>query len=290
MHEEKTISLIRLLDDPDPEIILAVEQAILELGLEAIPHLEKAWETSMSEEIHTRIENLIHRIQFNHLKDELTGWLARENPDLLEGVVLIARHQYPDLRVDDLMQKLQQIRFDLWIELNEEQTALEKVRILNHVLFDVYKFSGNTANYYSPQNSCINQVLETRKGNPILLAVVYLTVGQMAGLPLYGVNLPLNFVTGYADSPRVVPPDPHLPILFYINPFSRGNLFSRAEIDFFLEEHKIAPRSEFFQPCPNQVIVRRILSNLIVSYEKLGYLDKAREMNDLLTLFPQEEA
>jgi regulator of sirC expression with transglutaminase-like and TPR domain len=287
MYDEKARSLLRLLDDPDPEISNTVENALIELGIEVIPTLESAWENSMNEDYHTRLENLIHLIQFNFVKDGLNQWIHSSEPDLLEGVVWVCRHQYPDLKPEDILQKLHQIRFDLWIELNEEQTALEKIKTLNRLFFDVYKFSGNASNYYSPKNSYINQVIETRKGNPILLTVVYICVARLAGIPIYGVNLPLNFVAGYADTTEIVSPSPELAILFYINPFSKGGLFSKAEIDIFLEEHKIEPRPEFYQACSHAIIVKRIISNLILSYEKLGYVDKIKELNQLISLFQE---
>ena len=72
---------------------------------------------------------------------------------MLEGVYLIAKYQYPDLRFEDVREKIEIVKKDVWLELNENLTALEKVKILNHIIFDIHKFSLNNANFYSPQNS-----------------------------------------------------------------------------------------------------------------------------------------
>ena len=122
-----------------------------------------------------------------------------EQNDLLRGVFLISRYQYPDLEIKEMEISLDRIIKDVWLELNNNLTALEKVRILNHIIYDVHGFTKNTKNFYSPQNSFINQVLETGKGNPISLAVVYIIIAQRLNLPVYGVNLPKNFILAYRD-------------------------------------------------------------------------------------------
>jgi regulator of sirC expression with transglutaminase-like and TPR domain len=188
--------------------------------------------------------------------------------------------------MDEILNPLEKIKHDAWIEINENLTALEKVRILNHIIYDVHKFSGNTTNYYSPQNSFINQVMLSKKGNPISLAIIYAVVAQKLGLPIYGVNLPKNFILAYKDefSELLYPDAKNENILFYINPFSRGAVLGRKEIDFFLKQQNITPDPMFYQPCSNLEIIQRLLLNLIYAYEKMGYEQKIKELKDLLKI------
>jgi hypothetical protein len=72
--------------------------------------------------------------------------------------------------------------------------------------------------------------------------------------------------------------------LFYVNPFSKGSIFGKAEVDAFLKQLKLEPRALFYEPCSNKEIIKRLLRNLIASYEKLGYPDKSKELKLLLDI------
>jgi hypothetical protein len=78
-------------------------------------------------------------------------------------------------------------------------------------------------------------------------------------------------------------------VLFYINPFSRGTIFNRKEIEQFLAELKLEPRASFFEPCDNIAIVKRIITNLIYAYEKSGYPDKVEELKLLFKCLEADE-
>ena len=154
------------------------------------------------------------------------------------------------------------------------------------MIFDLYKFTRNTHNFYSPQNSFINQVLETKKGNPISLAIVYMAVAYKLGLPIYGVNLPKNFILAYKDDLRHYDAsDESEDILFYINPYNKGAILGKKEIDYFINQHKFKADKSYYIPCDNQAIVVRLINNLILSYEKLGFKDKIERLNEILRIF-----
>ena len=79
-------------------------------------------------------------------------------------------------------------------------------------------------------------------------------------------------------------PDGDIKVLFYVNPFSRGAVFSKREVDDFLKQLDIEPKPEYYLPCSNVEIMQRVLNNLIYSYQKLGYSDKVEELKELKRL------
>lgn len=274
-------ALINLLDDPDNIVYKAVSEKITEKGLEAIPSLEKAWETSVDQEIQQKIEDLIQFIQFRYISNEIRIWAKDKENGILYGAYLIARYQYPDLYFSEIEEHIELLRKDVWLEINDNLTAMEKVRIMNHILFVKHKFNRNSSNFYSPRNSFINQVLESKRGNPISLSVIYASVAEKLGFPIAGVNLPLNYILAWKDP--FYEDDPN-GVLFYINPYRRGAILSKKDIEHFLKQQKLDPRPEYFKPCSNLTTAERILRNLIFSYEKLGYTDKVEEVNKLLRI------
>jgi regulator of sirC expression with transglutaminase-like and TPR domain len=126
-------------------------------------------------------------------------------------------------------------------------------------------------------------VLEAKKGNPLLLSILYSILAQGLNIPIFGVNLPEHFILAYRDEmAEMMEPGEEEPILFYINPFSRGAVFSRREIDDFLKQLKLDPIRSFYETCSNVDIIRRQIRNLIIAYEKLGYPNKVEDLKRLL--------
>ena len=285
MSLKEVIALITLLDDPDEVIYSQVKDRFVILGPPAIPHLETAWENSFDAIMQKRIEIIIHTIQFEILQKALKKWAIEEQEDLLKGILILSRYQYPDLNETKIRKDLDQIKQEVWLELNDDLTAIEKVKVLNHILFEVHQFSGNITNYHAPQNSFINNVLESKKGNPLMLSVLYMLICKELNIPIYGINLPQHFVLAYLnDNANLIDVNNKTlsnNILFYINPFSKGLIFNQKDIDQFLKQLNLEPEAKYYIPCSNIEIVKRSLNNLIFSYEKLGYLEKVDELKGL---------
>ncbi|MBL7848262.1 MAG: transglutaminase family protein [Cyclobacteriaceae bacterium] len=273
MDEKELKALISLLDDEDKQVSAHVEEKIRSLGTQAIPFLEKEWETNFSPALQSRIESIIHDLQFDLLKERLLGWYNGPSKDLLEGMWIVATIQYPDLDLEKLKQELEQIYYETWLEFRADLHPMDQIKVVNGVLFNKLRFGANTKNFHSPGNSMINIVLETRKGNPITLCVIYMLVAQKLKLPVFGVNLPNLFILTYKDAQNTP---------FYINAFNRGLIFTRQDIENYINELHLVPQNSFFEPCDNLEIIRRALRNLIMSFEKMGEHAKAEEVKLLL--------
>lgn len=286
MSREEIQALIQLLDDPSEEVSQTVTRNLLDQGSDILPDLEAAWEGSIDIDHQERLINLIQEIQQKTSHQMMKEWIRSGASDLLTGVYILARYQYPDLEYQEIEDPLEKIIRDVWLELNNNLTALEKVRILNHILFEVNGFSRNSSDFYSPRNSFINQVLETRKGNPISLAVVYSVIAQRLGLPIYGVNLPKNFILAYKDEmvSGIDFEELSEDILFYINPYNKGSVLGRKEIDYFLKQQGIQPQPSHYLPCTNTEIIIRMLHNLINAFRRTGQEEKARQFAEILDM------
>lgn len=288
ISKKEVSALVRLLDDPDESVYSHVKNRFLSLGPPVIPHLESAWETAYDIILQKRIEQVIHDIQFEILTREFKNWATTESEDLLKGLLLVARYQYPELNEEKIRAEISKITKDVWLELNEDLTALEKIKIINHIIFDVHNFNGSSiTTYYSPQNSFFNCLLETKKGNPVMLSCLYILVAQELKIPVYGVNLPEHFICAYMDEDKNLvnlsnEEATREHILFYINPFRKGIIFQHSDIDDFIKQLKLDPQPSFYTPCSHVEIVVRVIRNLIFSFEKLGHTEKVNELNALL--------
>ncbi len=276
-------ALISLLDEPSNPVYDKIREKVLVYGLEAIPYLENAWDNSFNNNIQQRVEEIIHSIQVADLKQELKNWKEHDRINLLKGFYLITKFQYPDLNIAVIEEKIEKIKKDIWLELNSNLTALEKVKVLNHIIFDVYKFSGNKSNVDSLQNLFINSLLEVKKGNHLTIGMLYIIVSQKLGMPVFGVNLPQHFILAYVDEiqeERVSAPNEN-DVLFYLNPFNKGAVFTQREIELFIKHLKLKPLPLYFKPCDNLAIIKRLVETIIASYNKIGQPEKAQELKSI---------
>ena len=290
LENKELNALVHLLDEPDEKVFDSIREKIHSYGKEAIPYLEKALEISFDTFIQERAGDIIRNIQQEELHVEFTNWIHTGSSDLLKGYLLVTRSQYPELEEEALTIRVEQMKMDAWLELNDNLTALENIKVLNHIIYHVHNFDGNKMNLFAPQNFYLNTFLETRKGSALSLGILYIILAQKLSIPVYGVNLPQHFILGYvsdmvADVPSMED------VLFYINPFNKGAVFTKREIELFIQQLKINPDRTYFAPCSNIDIIKRLIGNLIYSYTQLGYPDKIEDLEKLLKLTenPSEE-
>lgn len=154
------------------------------------------------------------------------------------------------------------------------------LQALNHHFFTELKFSGTVKNYYHPENSFLNRVLDLRQGIPISLSAIYLEVGWRLGLPLWGINLPGHFIVGYG--PVVAP--------IYIDVFGQGRFLREDECVAIAQERLSNPqqiKERYLKPAGKKTILFRMLMNLKQIYVGLENWELAYRVVDLmLTIGP----
>lgn len=273
LEDKNLIALVSLLSDDDNEVLNHVEKQILTLGGTLIPYLESEWGNNFNPNVQKRIEDLIHVLQFGQVKERILEWKNSEKRDLLEGFWIVATYQYPDLELEKLKAELEQLFYEVWVEIKiTEDLPFDKVKAFNAAFFNKLKFTANTKNFHSVNNSMINLVLETRKGNPISLCVIYMLIAQKLKMPVWGVNLPNLFILTY-KTPE---------LQFYINAFNKGLIFTKDDISNYIAHLHLKENDIFFEPCNNLDIIRRVLRNMMVSYDKVENQEKLDEVKQMI--------
>lgn len=276
MSESEINALVYLLDDEDSEVASLVEEKLRSLGGKVIPFLEDRWDnTSFSLVTQKKIEDIIHELQYSIFFDRMITWRNQGGLTILEGMWIIATYQYPELTLEKLQQEIDQLYYDVWMEMRDDMHPMDKIRTLNAVFFGKHKFGANTKQFHAITNSMLNVVLESKKGNPISLCAIYMLIAQKLGLPIYGVNLPNLFILTYQQEKTQ----------FYINVFNKGLVFSKVDIDNYIAQLNIPMNEIFYKPCDNFDIIRRVLRNIIVAFEKIGDQANVKEIQRVLDEF-----
>ena len=263
MTQKETESLIRLLDDPDKMVYKAVRKRILAEGANILPDLTKAWQDAKATGnggslLMSRFEALVPLLQNNLVVSQIEQWTSKPD-DLRQIAWLVSRLEdfALDRQVFDDALNAFKAMFPPYNPANF--TPLEQVRMFNNVFFNKMGFRPvANSDYYNPQNCIPYKVMLNKIGNPVSLAMIYMILADELGLPVYGVNLPKNFILAYSEDQRRAS--------FYINPMSMGVMFEKPEIDRFLQEIKLKPEQQFYAPCDALTIVKRLLCRLELSY------------------------
>lgn len=283
MQENKEISaLFHLIDDPDEEVFNTVSEKIVSLGRAIIPNLEHLWENSLNEEVQGRIESLIHKLHFRDLIKDFDNW-KNGSGELLQGVMLVAKYQYPEMFSTATLQEIEKIRRNIWLELNSYLTPLEQINVVTGILYNYYKLKGAEVAYDIPEDFFLNKVLEAKKGNAITNGILYVILCELLDLPVKAINIPKQFILGYFEVDYNNPnPAGNIgqKIKFYIDPLN-GQIYTHKDVENYFKRISVPPTPTYFKQLNNKRIIQYLLEELSKCFDD----DKNRyKQNDLLFL------
>lgn len=196
----------------------------------------------------------------------------------MEGYILFTRYQYPSLKVEVIKEDVARLRRDIWIEINENLTALEKIKVLNHILFDHYKFTIPDRKESEAKYLFINYLLETKTGYSISLGILYTLLAQSLGMPLVGLLLPgERYFMAWIETAT----EGSSEIRFCINPENHGGVFTKEELAMLLKRLKFPTQENYFIPLPPNAIIAKMFEMLSYLYIASGDSQKLDEINRL---------
>lgn len=285
MQSSKEISaLLRLIDDPDDEVYDTVAEKLVHYGKEIIPNLEQLWETIGDETVQERIEQLIHRVHFQDLQQEFLEWSKAKQPELLRGAILIAKFQFPDLNVPSILSKFDQMRRNVWLELNNYLTPLEQINVFNSILYSFYKLQGHELTDRDPKYFFINQVLENKQGNAYSIGILFLALCEVLDIPLFAVEIPRQFIFAYIDTLHSffsLDKKGSQQIQFYVDPLN-GMVYTQKDVETYLKKINAPNKESYFTPMLTRQIIFKMMEELALCYRYRREESKAEEIEQLM--------
>lgn len=189
--------------------------------------------------------------------------------------LLIAAEEYGALDVDGYLAQLDELAADFRDQQLSHGDVLADCEALSEFLFRSGKFTGNSASYYDPRNSFLNEVLDTGKGIPITLSLVLMETGRRLGLPLRGVALPGHFIVSATDCGESL----------LLDPFNKGKVITEADCARIVGDLTGGSFDRaMLGEVSNGQIVTRMLQNLKGIYFKSSELDRALRVIERLRI------
>jgi regulator of sirC expression with transglutaminase-like and TPR domain len=271
LNETALRSLVALLDDEDPRSLELVRRHLLDVGVTAIPFLEEARSAS-APELAARLDEMATELRFQDLKAEFEQLARQRVPDLEKGALLVSRFVRPGADADVYARWLDRVAAAIGEELADDATTEEATRRLSAHLFQSMGFAGNEANYYDPDNSCLTRVIDTRRGIPVTLSILYLLVAKRLRMAIFGVGTPGHFLLGYRHDGEVR----------YLDTFRAGQPLDASEVRRMLVRNGYEYRPEYLKPCGPREILLRMMRNLLSIYQKTGDASRAERLSVLV--------
>jgi regulator of sirC expression with transglutaminase-like and TPR domain len=275
-------TLLTLIDDHDEEVYFAVRDKLIETGPAILPVLEYALSSSTNLLHYERLEQIIIQLKLTRLVDKTANWANSEDKTLLDGWILASTIHHPTIIPEKIDLLIQKIVRDIWIELNDSLTSLEKVSIVNHVFFQIYQFEINSSDIYAPENCLVNNLLVSRKGNLISLSTLYCIIAKKLNLPIHPIGVGQYIILGYYEPQisREVYGENADPYLFYINMEHKGAIIGAKELEYVVHENR--EKLEHTASLDDATVIKRLLVLLKQCYQINGNEEKRQIAAKLL--------
>ena len=269
LSESQRAALLKLLTDDDIAVYHTIRGKILSYGPSAGDWLRP--HTLSSDPVLRRRANEL--VQFLCKQDADNRFLAfclnqGEDLDIEEGAWLLSQTQYPDINLAAYQALFDSYAADLRERIELGASPESTLASINQYLFTELGFLGNEANYYDPDNSYLNRVVDRRTGNPISLCLVYLFIARRLRLPIVGIGMPGHFLIRFQSSTGEL----------FIDAFNRGKLLRKADCIKYLLHTSHGFQESYLAPVSPRRVLLRVCSNLHQIYAQLELTDESSRL------------
>lgn len=278
-------ALISLLDDQDELVFVSVKEKLFSLGSVVLPKLEESLSTANSIEHVKKLEEIISHLKKEILLDRMKDWISSENRTLIDGWLLVSSIHHPTISKEKIENSIQKIYREVWLEVTESMTSLEKVAVINHILFKINGFDISNSDNPNVDSIILDKLLFSKIGNVYSLTVLYLIIARNLHLDLIPIMLANKLLLVYEDNLAAslafgTSTDKYL---FYINVAHRGSVISPKEVQFLYDKSqkygKVVTRIE-----TDLSLIKKLLNLMYLIYTNEGDQEKLLLTEDLLAL------
>jgi regulator of sirC expression with transglutaminase-like and TPR domain len=253
--------MIVLLEDPDPEIHLSVADHMAKLGESAVPIIDEFRAKNRNQAIAKILSTVLHKITFPSIEQDFLTMLdlgLRDLYDLEKAMFLLSRIADPTLRTENYSRRLSTMSQEMWADTHFAESGLDESRIALDYIFSRYGLKGPEGERHSSSNIYIHNVLDTKRGIPLSLALVTLFVTNRINIPLLGINFPFHFLLATDRDGTIL----------YFDPTNAERLLTRSECDQFLQLNGLIPSDSYYSVASPTDMLARSMRNLLAAYQE----------------------
>lgn len=275
--DSEIISLMSLMDDPDTMVRGAVRGRLLSRGEYAIEQLENLVKEGISEEKRLFYLEYIEDLKEEIINEKIVSYLKSPDPLLPDGLFLISKSIDNSLNEFDFYDSVEKLADEISVELSDEKTAIENVKIFNFIFFRRLGFKHCDTLVQNEDSALINTVFESRSGNPVAISLIYFLLSRSVGLPIFPLCFPGGFVPVYMDKESN--------ILFYLNIFKGGAIFLEDSLKQFFDGIGLVYSEESLKIEQDRALVSIYAELLNYLYKSQNNSRLSEKMERILNIF-----
>lgn len=219
--------------------------------------------------------------EFNPFVAEWFSFVKNPNFNLVEKCLKFAQLvEYPDLKVDEYIQKINRIGMSLKESINDVKNPTYLISMLNEHLFENLGFSGDDNDYFNPKNNFLNEVIDKKSGLPITISILYVEIAKFVGLDLKIVGFPGHILVKYNEE-------------MILDPFYDGRLLDIDDLQEILDTNfdgQLEFKPEFLDEINSEQILLRMTRNLKNSFIQSFVYEKALLCTNMILSVEPESA
>ena len=252
-------SLVVLFDDRDTVVTELVNSRLASYGPDVVRSLRNLSERRSDPALKALIAERAGALNTEFKLADFQDFTTRTpGPlSLFEGSWIISSMLDPTLvreRYEELFFRCSQ---EYLAEGSDQRTGVENIRILNHIFFHRLKFTLFDVQLRDPRYAMLGDALQSRGGNPFVLAFIYLMICQVSGLPVELICFPGGFIPVYVEGGKV---------LFYINIYRGGDIFLKDRLNIFLKATGLKIDESAFRRRDESAMLTLYLESLLYIY------------------------
>ncbi|MBR2082861.1 MAG: hypothetical protein IJ876_07675 [Elusimicrobiaceae bacterium] len=253
-------ALFKLLETESDQYGPLLKQA-LSSAIKANPdEVQRTLQEEFATSAPRNVMKMLEEICWDDLARALAAFNAKINPDLEEGLMLLAKFTSPTTARGDLNIPLDEMARELRPALVNATDYPEIISTLGHFIFKLKSFS-TAAALSDIRDLSFPRFLTKKQGSCLTVSCLYLCLGQRFGLEMDLVDLAGRLLIHMRDNSNQ--------ISYLIDPLDNGKMLNEEDCRQYIRARGLEDSKDLFQPLSSRLIVRRFIANMIYILNKL---------------------
>ncbi|HLS71489.1 MAG TPA: transglutaminase family protein [Chitinophagaceae bacterium] len=261
--DKRLEAIIYLLEDNDEGVFKEAEKALYAYGIDVLPSLEYVYNQSENLIIKERLGIIMQDFRFKEIFNDFQNWSRKENPNLIEASFLISRWMDNSIEKERFYTIFNQIKINVWLEVNNTLTAFEQIYLINSIFYNYYNFKlfpeGGFLSY-NPFHLMLEGV-----GNKYSLALLYIAICETLDIPIFVLNIPDLLLMGYFDNLLHFyqkDGEKNIQIAHYIDP-EDGVIHGKEEVLFYIRQFMQMRNLPQIKPMNNKQFIKLFFESML---------------------------
>ncbi len=272
-------SLLALFDDEDKYVREAVLTRLLQDGEQSVVDISELASAESDLLLRSRYTELTDILKRELIFKKFKNLIEEGSLTLEDGMNILSSLPGSDYN-KDITEPFDSDILELLTEISGDRTDIENVEIFNHIFFKRLSFNFTSAYDFSLKNTLFHEVIKTRRGNPVVVSILYFLYASRAGLNIFPLTFPGGFIPVLLNN--------NGKILFYLNIYKGGDIFLEDDLKKYFEDSELKFDSSVLKVKGDYYLIAVFAEITRMCFLKLGKTENAELLKKMVNILGEE--